>query len=530
MALGKKRTANNAYEIPTEDAAAPLEDDRARVIFGNVIDAKDYEKACTGKASNIKRYGDDSAKTYHLQAAPAPVIGSRLGVRALSLAEERGAKALDLAADAARAASADAAPATSRTLPDAAGKPVVIGNIRMGFGHYRISMAMASAARAMGYVPYWFDLCGFPGTTASALIEGQNKLYSMGSRLSQKVAPFNALYWEPLNSEGFRQLTYNAGDQKNAELLVPVYADLPRDVPFVATHVWPAQGAVHAGLTHVVNAIPDNWPMGLHLAEGSIHAVQTPGAALGYRMLRGMAGQPLAPMPAGSVIETGHYIDHELVEGIPVDCAARLERASAGEPIRYLICVGGAGAQKDFIRDTISYLMRYVQAGEATLMINVGDHAKVYKQLVRDIPELASATEHFDDFEELEAFAHAAATGPMEGVHAFCNSDIFGAVYSTNLLMRVCDMLVTKPSELAFYPVPKMMIRRVGGHEAWGAIRAAELGDGTYELETVPEVCAMIDAIQADRGIIVEMGNHILSANELGIYNGAYKVIELATR
>ena len=27
-------------------------------------------------------------------------------------------------------------------------------------------------------------------------------------------------------------------------------------------------------MKHVVNAIPDNWPMALHLSEGSIHTVQ----------------------------------------------------------------------------------------------------------------------------------------------------------------------------------------------------------------------------------------------------------------
>ena len=35
------------------------------------------------------------------------------------------------------------------------------------------------------------------------------------------------------------------------------------------------------------------------------------------------------------------------------------------------------------------------------------------------------------------------------------------------------DVLVTKPSELAFYPVPKLFIKRVGGHEQWGAVHSA---------------------------------------------------------
>ena len=68
-------------------------------------------------------------------------------------------------------------------------KSIIIGNIRMGFGHYRISMAIASAARSMGYDPYWFDLCSFSSTTCGKIIAGQNELYSLGSRLSQKFPP-----------------------------------------------------------------------------------------------------------------------------------------------------------------------------------------------------------------------------------------------------------------------------------------------------------------------------------------------------
>lgn len=84
----------------------------------------------------------------------------------------------------------------------------------MGFGHYRISMAIASAAHALGYEPYWMDLNSYGQTTCTKVIGAQNDLYSMGSRLSQKSRLFNRLVWEPMNYEGFRKLTYNAADQK----------------------------------------------------------------------------------------------------------------------------------------------------------------------------------------------------------------------------------------------------------------------------------------------------------------------------
>ena len=481
--------------------------DRARSAFGNEQDRATYRKAVRGKEKFLRRFGDDTDAVYHLAPAEAPVIGEALGVRNLVMAHDD----------------------TPLELDD---KPVIVGNIRMGFGHYRISMAMASAAHALGYTPYWLDLASFDETTGSKVIAHQNELYSLGSRLSQKDEIFNRLYWEPLNSEGFRKLTYNAGDQKNAELCVPILRDLPRDVPFVGTHVWPAQAAVHAGLTHVVNAIPDNWPMALHLAEGAIHTVQTPSSYLGYHQLRGMdPKRQLRPMPLDSLVYTGHYIDHELVANIEHDCAMRRRRLLGGGPIRYLISVGGAGAQQELFAAIIGRLLPYVASEQATLLINVGDHRGVWEGLAKGVDGLAEvARTHFDDFAEVAALAEGALDGDLCGVHAFCDGDIFAAVYSSNLLMRCCDVLVTKPSEFSFYPVPKLMIHRVGGHEAWGAIRAAEVGDGTYEIDDTDEVLAMIDAFQLDRELVAFMCDNIEAANRIGVYDGAYRVVELAVR
>lgn len=375
------------------------------------------------------------------------------------------------------------------------------------------------------------DLCGFPDTTCTKIISYQNDLYSKGSRVSQKCAPFNKLVWEPLNSEGFRKLAYNASDQAVSELMCAPFADLPRTVPFVGAHAWCAQAALHAGLSHVVCAIPDNWPMALHLAEGARHTVQTPSAYLGYKMLRGMdPSRNLKPMPDGSLFYTGHYVDHELDVHIDDDCALREDRAARKAPVRYLLSVGGAGAQADLFERIIAHLVPRIEAGQAVLFVNVGDHDRVWRSLVARIPALEAAVVHAGDFEATARFAEEARGGGVEGVHAFYDSDIFSAVYSTNLLMRACDLLVTKPSELSFYPVPKLMIQRVGGHEARGAVRAAEVGDGTYEMDDPREICAFIDSVQEDPSILVRMCGCIRTARDAGIYDGAYRAIDLAVR
>ncbi|SDA17591.1 hypothetical protein SAMN02910447_01341 [Ruminococcus sp. YE71] len=480
--------------------------DNSKVIFGNRVSPRDAKKAEEKAKGFVKKYGDDRNAGYHLKAVPNGTVGRYLGIQDLVLSDE------PLSID------------TENS--------IIIGNIRMGFGHYRISMAIASAAHSMGLTPYWFDLNSFKGTTATSIISSQNDLYSLGSRISQKSVLFNKLVWEPVNSEGFRKLSYNSADQKMTELMTGLYGDFPKDIPFAATHVWPAQGAVHAGLTNVVNVVPDNWPMALHLAEGSVHTVQTQSAYMGYKVLRGMdKKRSLRPMPDEAIKYTGHYIDHELVSNIEADNARRLARLESGAPRRYLLTIGGAGAQQEMFAMIIRQLLPSIRKRRAALIVNLGDHRDAWNGIRKLLPDISCmTTEHADDFSATAAFAEEALDGALDGIHVFCHSDIFAAVYSTNLLMRACDVLITKPSELAFYPVPKLMIKRVGGHEAWGAVRAAELGDGSFECDTMRDISSMLKSLQRDPTMLRFMCGNIEKAKSQGTYDGAYKVVELALR
>ena len=480
--------------------------DKSAVIFGNKTAPKDYKKAVKSRNKYVRKFGDDSGAPHPAKIVENPVIGPILGVQDIRVNEGTG------------------------DIPFDTKKGIIVGNIRMGFGHYRISMAMASAAHALGYQPYWMDLNSFPETTCTKVIGAQNDLYSLGSRLSQKSRLFNKLFWEPMNYEGFRKLSYNASDQKNAELMAPVFSEIPKDIPVIGTHVWPAQAAIHAGMKYVVNAIPDNWPMALHLAEGALHTIQTHNSWQGYRVLNGMRGKEvLEPMPAESLLYTGHYVDHELVADLERDTDARLARFTQKKPMRFLLTIGGAGAQKEIFAAIIKFLIPYIEKGRAALYVNVGDYKNVWDQLVREIPPLEKLSAvHFDNWEDTCAFAENALTGEVAGVHAFWHQNIFQAVYATNLLMRSCDVLVTKPSELAFYPVPKLFIKRIGGHEQWGAIHSAEMGDGTLECRDIPHVLQMIRMFMKDEVLFSDMCANILQNKAAGIYDGAYKVVEAA--
>ena len=480
-------------------------EDRSAVIFGNPISLRDQKKAQRSKEKFVRKFGT-GAENDSCLLRPNACLFEPLGVMDVRIGEGTGA------------------------IPFDTEKGLIVGNIRMGFGHYRISIAMASAAHALGYTPYWMDLNSFPDTLCTKVIASQNDLYSLGSRLSQKSRLFNRFVWEPINYEGFRKLSYNASDQKNAELMAPVFRDIPKEIPVVGTHVWPAQAALHGGMKHVVNAIPDNWPMALHLAEGSVHTIQTRQSWMGYRILNGMQGKDvLKPMPAESLIYTGHYIDHELASGIPEDCAARRRRKQEGAPMRFLLTIGGAGAQKEIFAAVLRHLAPAVRNGKAAVFVNIGDYRNVWDYLQKAAPELAEHTvTHFDDWAGTRAFCEEARTGAAEGVHVFCHKDIFQAVYSTNLLMRASDVLITKPSELAFYPIPKLFIRRIGGHERWGAIHSAEMGDGTLECEDIPHTLQMLDLFMEEETLLSEMCACILRNGEQGLYDGAYHAVRIA--
>ena len=474
--------------------------DKSSIIFGNKIDNKTINAAKKSKNKYIKKFGDDSNATYNI------------GFEDIDALDFIGTKNIVFADNNAK-------------FPE---KPLIVGNIRMGFGHYRISIAMASCAKALGYNPLWLDLASFDAT-GSKMIRHQNNLYSKASRISQKSKLFNHFFWEPLNCEGFKKITYNAKDQKNSELLVPIFKNIPKDIPYIATHVWPSQGAIHAGLTNVVNAIPDNWPMGLHLSEGAIHAVQTEYAYLGYKMLNGFDKKPLKGIPDSDLKMVGCFIDHELLCNLEEDNKLRLDRINNNKPIRFLITVGGAGAGYKQFKEIVSHLLPYVKEKKATLFINFGDHDTVYNKLINDISGI-EATTYFNKYNELKKFNEEIRNKDVYGIYAICNNNIFEAVYSTNLLMPNSDILITKPSELAYYPIPKLFMRHIGGHEVYGAIHSREYGDGTFECPTKKTMSEMLDRLLDDKEILAHMVNRIGVLKEEGFYDGGYNVVKLATK
>ncbi len=97
--------------------------EKSKVIFGNRISDKDYKSALKSKKSYIKKYGDDSLVNYNIQVVDNKVLEPFFGVKNVEVSSKIPAKG-DIDRQ----------------------KGIIVGNIRMGFGHYRISMAIASLA------------------------------------------------------------------------------------------------------------------------------------------------------------------------------------------------------------------------------------------------------------------------------------------------------------------------------------------------------------------------------------------------
>jgi hypothetical protein len=492
------------------------------VVYGNAIERSQSKAAKKWQNFFIKEFNYDPNEKYHLSLKENPYLGLIFGVKDIV----RDGQGEEITRE----------------------NGIICSTIRMGFGHYRIAMAGVSCARAMGFNPYWLDLLAIPGITTD-VINRCNKNYSRLSRISQSSSLFNKYVWEAVTTGEptlpglssilngwivgwpWRFLKTNVKDYKMSELFKNLHQALPPDMPVLTAHMWNCMGAVAGGMTNVVDMMFDNWPMAFQLTEGAKHGVQSPSGYYGFRIMRGFdeRNKILNPVPPDALFYTGHHVDHELVENIEVDCAGRITRLKNKEPRRFLLVMGGAGAQRELFKAIIDYCLPLILKDEVTLFVNLGDHKENWLWLQAELAQHRDLIQTHFSWEDTQAFTDDIRTKPAKGLHVFLHDNIFHAVYATNYLMRVADVMITKPSELAFYPVPKIFNARVGGHEMWGAIRGAELGDGTVEARSIPQTLQAIDILTHADDLLQLYCDCIVKNKSIGVYDGAYKCVELAT-
>lgn len=409
---------------------------------------------------------------------------------------------------------------------------LVIGTIRMGFGHWRIAIALASAAHSMGVRAYLLDLMSFSGTPIEKSIKFLEGLYNSLSRFSQKSRIFNTLIWEPITSGMNARLDSAIQNREVSKLFKAAFEKMPKEIPVVAAHPWVGWSAVLCGMKKVISMIPDNLPLAFWLVEGSVHTVQSPSAYMGYRTLLHMEkGAPILNcLPQEEIVQTGHYVDYEILAAIKSDCEMRLEREKNHEARRLLLTMGGAGAQAAKFGEIANYCKAYIEQEKVCLLINMGDHEGRWNELRRELEKMSIPYQMHTDWKKTQAFAEDAKKSKLTGVHVFLHSDFYAAVYCTNLLMHVSDVMITKPSELSFYPIPKLFIQRVGRHEAWGAIRSSEIGGGTKEADNPQILRRILKTLIEEDDLLKLYIKNILDNDKIKIYDGAINVVKIAMK
>ena len=64
---------------------------------------------------------------------------------------------------------------------------------------------------------------------------------------------------------------------------------------------------------------------------------------------------------------------------------------SAGEPRRFVLTMGGAGAQRELFKAIVDHCRPMIDRGELTLFVNLGDHAENWDWLRAELGSAAGA-------------------------------------------------------------------------------------------------------------------------------------------
>ncbi|EMY71285.1 DUF6938 domain-containing protein [Leptospira vanthielii] len=406
--------------------------------------------------------------------------------------------------------------------PNPIQKRLVVGSVRMGYGHHRMALSVYSHSLKKQIPTYLHDLLAIQSPEATAISDIDSG-YSFFSRLSAEIGGPVEWLWGQLMSQG--NLTSLELSCQLAELYKGLMKGIPTDSPIVTTYPLNGQIAVASGFQKTIHLICDNYPQYYLLVPGALNLVQTPSAYTKFIQMG---------VPKENLAVAGHWVSEDVVSNAVTDSENRVRRIDAKKSRRFLIPIGGAGAQKGYVLDLIRLSKHHLLNKKAVFWINTGDHTKVLKSIeefliVKKIPYLSINTWedliHFIERHPLRSEDNE-NNPPVVLFHFPSHTEAFSA---TDRLIRITDVLVTKPSELAFYPVPKLFIRRVGDHEAASVLRSLELGEGTVECREVIHAKELIHIFTESEDLLLRMNESVIRNTIEGIYNGSKAAVEMST-
>lgn len=180
-----------------------------------------------------------------------------------------------------------------------------------------------------------------------------------------------------------------------SEHMLPLINGLDKNSPIIATHSMVACAAVAAGFKNVINLVIDNHAQWFVVVPGALNLVQGPS---NYHSFLKMG------VPEKDLGLAGHWIPRDLVEGIPDACRRRIARRKAGKPIRIIIPVGGAGAQRKFIVSMVGAFSKLVAENKVQLFLNAGDHEHMKEAFVSVLEEHGMDYDNVKDMAGVQGF------------------------------------------------------------------------------------------------------------------------------
>lgn len=396
---------------------------------------------------------------------------------------------------------------------------LIVGSVRMGYGHHRMAYSVSSWAIARGETPYLHDLLAID-SPESKLIRESDDLYSFLSRLASEWGGPVEWAWGMVTMNG--DLSSLQFSTLLAEGLRNLITDIKPALPLVSSYPLNGQMAVAAGFRRVVHLVPDNHPQYYLLVPGALNLVQSNGAYAKFIQMG---------VPAENLAVAGHWVSHDIAVNAEADSRVRMERLDAKKPVRVLFSVGGAGAQKSYLSRFIQAIVDLIRSGQVHLWVNAGDHAEVADAVRTAFDKLKIGYSTVESFSDLQSFCNSYPLNgddPPRNAVVFHFSSHYEAFTATDLLIRRCDLLSTKPGELAFFPVPKLFAKRVGDHEAASAVRSMELGEGTAECRSPSDAAALLRKMISDRDLLRQMSEAVIQNAADGIYNGSKTAVDIA--
>ncbi|MCC6276113.1 MAG: hypothetical protein IT569_09665 [Leptospiraceae bacterium] len=397
---------------------------------------------------------------------------------------------------------------------------IVVGTVRMGYGHHRMAYSVYTHALDKKKEIHLHDLVAIESREAN-IVREVDSVYSSFSRYASDLGGTVEWAWGLLTSQGniysLQFSTMLAKDLKN------LLKDVSFNLPYISTYPLNGQIAASCGFDKIVHLVPDNFPQFYLLVPKAMNLVQSPSS---YMKFIDMG------VPKENLAVAGHWVSLDVAANAVKDSERRIKRIQKKNPKRLVLPIGGAGAQKKYILEFLKELVPKLQNKEIYLFLNAGDHKDFFDTLREFFEKSKIEIEMLNDTDSLSKFCKkndlTESEKNLKPVTLFYFENYFDAFSATDRLIRISDVLVTKPSELAFYPIPKIFIRRVGDHEAQSVFRSIELGEGTTECREVSHAMDMVKLLCEEKDLALRMNECVIRNSNNRIYDGAKFALEMS--